>query len=727
MNIHSGTPFKLIQQVVLAGFLFCFSALHGQLSRPGNPFPLNYPGLKNPSLYEFTVSEQEKKQSQGIAEDPRLKPARSGMMIETDFDPGNSGTWDTLPDGMRVWRIAFRVREARLLNLVLKPYHVEPGVKIFLYDSLQQNILGAFTDLNNKSIQVLATGYIPGDLLIFELQMPSYVQKDSKLTIAGISCDFAEKSGNKQLKDGWFRFSGECNIDINCNTDSSLQVVKNAVVRIVFLGDERCTGTLLNNTLRDGRNYVLTASHCINTENIANTALFYFTYESPYCNGPDGSNAHSVSGATIRATSENMDFTLLELLDVLPVNFHPYYAGWDNTATVPSSSYTIHHPQGDVKKVSFETDPLTITSFGKDFDRNKHWLVRDWESGTTEAGSSGAGIFDSRNLLRGSLTGGEADCANSVNDYFQMFSHDWKDYPAPENQLAYWLDPLNLKVTTLEGFDPHALFWQSGDTLSNIGKDENLDLEMSDLTWGSWSGHNSRNTTQFAEHFVDTQKERVLGIMLHVAQNYITSTSSHLLLKIWRDESTPGSVIYEKSVNLIDISPNMVQFIEFDSIVAIEGSFFAGYELFYGNPVDTFSTFMAANRQSDTLNSAYVYTNNEWSTLNELSMGLIRSSFAIMPVVFDSIGTPYQPPPTDKIKLYPNPANQYCWLELTEESVGPVHVSIYNLQGQIIQELDFGPYQRSLLIKTSTLGKGVYLVRADHENKTSVAKLLIIR
>ena len=727
MNLHSGTHLKLIQQVIITGLLFCFSVVHGQLTRPGSPLPLNYPGLKKLSLYEFSVSEQEKKQSAGVPEDPRLKPARSGMMIETDYHPGNSGTWDTLSDGMRIWRIAFRVRDARLLNLLLKPYHVEPGVKIFQYDSLQQNTLGAFTDLNNKPIQVLATGFIPGDMLIFELQVPSYIKKDIHLTIAGIGCDFAEKAGQKQLKDGWFGLSGDCNVDINCNTDESVQLIKNAVVRIVFLGDERCTGTLLNNTRLDGRNYILTASHCINTENEANTALFYFTYESPYCSGPDGSNSHSVSGATIRAGSDNMDFTLLELLDPVPVNFHPYYAGWDNTSSAPSSAYTIHHPQGDVKKISIESEPLIISSFGDKFDKNKHWLVKHWESGTTEAGSSGGGIFDSGNHLRGSLTGGEAVCGNSVNDYFQMFSHDWKDYPAPENQLAYWLDPLESHSNTLEGFDPNAAFWESGDTLSNIGEEENLALEKIALTWGSWSGHNSSHTTQFAENFVHTDKERVLGIMMYVAQNYVASSSSHMLLKVWRDENIPGSVIYEKSVPLADLSPNTVQFIEFDTIVPVADSFFAGYELFYDNPVDTFSTYMAANRTVDTLNSAYVYNNDQWISLNELSLGLIRSSFAIMPVVFDSVASSDPVPFTEKIRLYPNPADDYCWLEFNELLDNPVHLTLYNLQGQIIEEHDYGPYQRIIRIETSSLGEGIYLIRADQENVTNVAKLLIIR
>jgi hypothetical protein len=712
---------------VLTGFLFCFSAVQGQLTRPGSPLPLNYPGLKNPVLYEFSVPEQEKKGAANIPDDPRLKPARSGMMIETDYNPENSGTPNTLPDGMRIWRIAFRVKDARLLNLVLKPYHVEPGVKIFVYDSLQQNILGAFSDLNNKTTGVLATGFIPGNLLILELQMPSYIEKDIMLTIAGIGCDFAEKAGQKQLKDGWFGLSGECNVDVNCISDESIQTVKNAVVRIVFLGNERCTGTVLNNTSRDGRNFVLTAGHCIKTEEEANTALFYFTYESPYCNGPDGSNSHSLSGATIRASSDKMDFTLLELLDPVPVNFHPYYAGWDNTSYAPFYAFTIHHPQGDVKKISIETEALTVTSFGMDFDRNKHWLVSHWESGTTEAGSSGAGIFDTRNHLRGTLTGGEAVCGNPVNDYFQMFSHDWKDYQSPENQLAYWLDPLNSGTNMLDGYDPNADFWKSGDTLSNIGEQETLTLENIALTWGSWSGHNSAHTTGFAEHFAHTHKERVLGVMLHVAQNYAASSSAHLLLKIWRDEKTPGSVIYQKNVPLADLSPNTIQFIEFDSIVVVADSFFAGYELFYDSPADTFSTYMAANRTVDTLNSSFVYNNNQWISLHELSLGLISSSFAVMPVVFDSVASSNPVPFSDKIRIYPNPADHYCWIEFNELLESPVHLTLYNLQGQIIREQDFGPYQRSVRIETSGLPEGIYLIRTDRANVMNTAKLLIFR
>ncbi len=136
---------------------------------------------------------------------------------------------------------------------------------------------------------------------------------------------------------------------------------------------------------------------------------------------------------------------------------------------------------------------------------------------------------------------------------------------------------------------------------------------------------------------------------------------------------------------------------------------------------------MAANRTEDTLNSAYVYNNDQWISLNELSLGLIRSSFAIMPVVFDSVASSDPVPFTEKIRLYPNPADDYCWLEFKELPESPVHLTLYNLQGQIIREQDYGPYQRSIRIETSGLGEGIYLVRTDHENIINSAKLLIIR
>jgi lysyl endopeptidase len=711
----------------LSMLMFLSTIVHGQLTRPGNPLPLHYPGLKSIAVYELQVSEQEKKWAMNGPGESLLKPARSGMLIDSDYSPDNAGTWDTLTNGTRVWRIAFKVEGARLLSLIFKPFHVNSGTKIFLYDPMQQTILGAFSDLNNRANQVLATGQIPGEMLILEVQIPPFASSAFSLTIAHIGCDFAEKAGQKVFKDGWFGWSGACNVDVACMNQADYQLVKNAVVRIVYFGNERCTGTLLNNTREDGRNYVLTAEHCINTEDDANTAVFYFSYESPYCKGPDGSSSKSVSGATIRATSSNLDFSLLELIEPVPLNYHPYYAGWDNTAIPPASAYSIHHPQGDVKKISIDTDPPTVANFGDKYNHNTHWLVSRWETGTTEAGSSGGGMFDPYNRVRGSLTGGQASCINSVNDYFQMLSHDWKDYPANGNQLAYWLDPLDTKTNLIDGFDPYRNFWESGDTLSNILPAEIMQLDENNLGWGAWSGHNSLYISQFAERFAQKNKKEVLGVILHTAHNHVASAASHLVVKIWQDQELPGQVIYEKVIPLVDLSANAVQFIEFDSIVSVTDSFFAGYELFYNNPLDTFSTYMAVNRQIDPFSTAYIF-DNQWYSLENYTGGSLNSSFAIMPVVFDSI--PNDGPSVEsssEIIIYPNPADSYSWIEFKQMLAYPVRLTVYNVQGDIVADKEYGPYQRSLRLETAGFGMGVYFIRAKRGEQVGVAKMVVIR
>ena len=708
------------------GFLMACGLLTGQVTRPGAPLPLHYPGLKDLAVYELQVSEQDRFRSKSL-EGSMLKPARSGVLIDTDLDPETAGNWDTLPGGTRIWRLAIRVPGASSLNLVLDPYQVVPGVRIYLYDPGRETVLGAFSDLNNKAIGILATGHIPGEMVILELQVSRFEVSSGSLKIAQVGCDFGEIKDGQIIKDGYFGRSGSCNMDIACQDQEAYRIIKNAVVRIVFMGVERCTGTLLNNTRQDGRNYVLTAEHCINTEDAANKAVFYFQYESPQCGGPDGSNGKSVSGSTLRATGKDLDFSLLELLEPVPIEYHPYYAGWDISTDLPSSGYTIHHPQGDVKKFSMENHTLKRANFGNGYKSNSHWLVSHWESGTTEAGSSGAALFDVQSRVRGSLTGGQAKCDNSVNDYFQMFSYAWDDYATTGNQVAYWLDPMDINTARLDGFDPHADFWESGDTLSNIVTGEELILEAGGLTWGSWSGHNSLHINQFSEHFTHNQKGKVLGVILLVADNEVASPSAHLVMRIWSDAGLPGDIIYDKEVLLADLAPGTANFIEFDSIVTVTDSFYAGYELFYDSPQDTFSVLMAGNRPVNSLSTAYVY-DGKWISLDGYTRGQIRTSFAIKPVAFDSI--PGEEPPVDATSgfiLYPNPASSYTWIEFRELSAHPVTVSVYNQMGEQVTEEQYCTYQAYIRLTTSDYRNGVYIVRVKQGARMMTAKLVVVR
>ncbi|HEX2395042.1 MAG TPA: T9SS type A sorting domain-containing protein [Bacteroidales bacterium] len=697
----------------------------GQLSRPGKPLPIGLHGTPDVPVYSIHAEMQSEKNALLNGDSLFLKPARSGSLIPVDFTPANSGAWDTLSDGMRIWRIGFTVNNASLLNVIFSPYRISSGIRIFLYDPYQLNVIGALSDLNNKSFSQLATSYVPGNTIIIEMQVPAYLEDFGDLGISGIGCDYY--SDDIFLKrDEWFGTSGVCNEDIVCRNDSIIEKIKNSVVRIVFLGHERCTGTLVNTSQNQGVHYILTAGHCFKEEKEANTAVFYFQYESPFCDGPDGNTSRALSGATIRARSDDIDFALLELLEPVPFTYHPYYAGWDYRQIAPQSGLVIHHPLGDVKKIAFEQHPLTVSSFGNLYKDNTHWLVSHWESGTTEAGSSGAPYFDAAGRIKGTLTGGLAKCENPVKDYFQMFSHSWKDIASPQQQLAVWLDPGRKTSGFLDGFDPYSAFWETGDTLSNIADEEILTVESDGLIWGSYSGHNNLGTSGFAEKF-ETTAEMISGINLFVKDNFISRNNRYLNIVIWSGSSTPESIIYSQSVPLDNLIPEAMNFVEFDSAVQPGSIFFAGFELFYPATQDTFSVYMAANRSLNGSATAFVSDGTQWTDLLDYSDGSVRSSFAIYPVVYGELPDQNENTPDDFVTVYPNPSSAFFYIRFREMKEEAVNITLFNMQGQVVINDNYGPYQHIIPVNVKGIASGIYILRAKQGGKSYNLKVAVVK
>ena len=126
-------------------------------------------------------------------------------------------------------------------------------------------------------------------------------------------------------------------------------------------------------------------------------ALFkvYYNYERPECGEGNGFLNRRRTGVIRLADSDDIpgnnfdgsDFLLVEVEDEIPSSWDVYYAGWDASGSGASSGVGIHHPSGDVKKVSTftqNTSSISLGSFGS------HWRVY-WIDTITNGGASAGG------------------------------------------------------------------------------------------------------------------------------------------------------------------------------------------------------------------------------------------------------------------------------------------------------------------------------------------------
>jgi len=241
----------------------------------------------------------------------------------------------------------------------------------------------------------------------------------------------------------------------------------------------------MNNTAYDFKPYLLTAEHCaiINTFASAsnlNDWVFYFNYASATCENPSNENGlvdDFVVGSSLVARSDDnggdlgSDFLLLELNNQVPESFDAYYAGFNRSQINPISGVCYHHPAGDIKKVSTYNQGATLGSFGE-VTPNTHWVLR-WSAtangfGTTEGGSSGSSLLDENGRVLGILTGGASSCSEpQFSDLYGTIAYGWRSNGSSSlNQLAPWLDPLNVGLLALNG----AYFGEERPEYANLGK-----------------------------------------------------------------------------------------------------------------------------------------------------------------------------------------------------------------------------------------------------------------
>lgn len=329
---------------------------------------------------------------------------------------------------------AFEISGASVLKLIQK--NIDAGDS----DDMARTYWGPFIDGENVTLEIeLPAGVNPADVQIAIPKLSHFFKSPNVLNFSG------EKSGN-------IGTSGGCELDAMCASQTSPE--NDAVGQMTYVQPDGlsylCSGTLLNDRLADNIPYFLTANHCISKQSVATSLQVNWFFHSTSCNSGIVNPAYKTTygGSTLLYASAVSDTSFMRLNVNAPVG--AMFAGWDaGTPVVGAAVKNIHHPNGDLEKISYGTiqgfnsctsdDPIEHTfSCESSAQPSGNYIDVLLTQGTTEGGSSGSGLFKSVNnqqYLIGQLRGGSSSCSNlSGSNHYGRFDI------AYNAALSQWLD-----------------------------------------------------------------------------------------------------------------------------------------------------------------------------------------------------------------------------------------------------------------------------------------------
>ena len=389
-------------------------------------------------------------------------PDPIGIVHDTIIDLFKYGFCKSHTYGTQPQRLGIHFEGTSYMIAFFREFYLPEGCSLKIYSHSRGRYEKVYTFGDNPDGGFYSLPPLQGDSLILEMHCREETSEEPRLVLNGL----AMIPPSRALL---FGGSGACEVNVNCPEGLLWQDQKKSVVRILVRNGFSvywCTGILVNNTRQDKTPYVLTANHCGKGASKANLAQWQFTfnYEAPDCPSPILepfqamlTGAGKIAASDLPGGGLGSDFYLLRLKNDVPASFGSYFSGWTAINETSSSGTGIHHPQGDIKKISTYTSALASASWEN--IPNTHWRVI-WAStpsghGVTEGGSSGSPLFHTNGLLMGTLTGGQASCDSTgltQPDYYGKFSFHWDQNGLADTlRLKPFLDPDNTGILTMNG------------------------------------------------------------------------------------------------------------------------------------------------------------------------------------------------------------------------------------------------------------------------------------
>ena len=690
-----------------------------------------------------------------VANIPDL-PLRYAKLIDVNFNLNNSGTWENLSDGSRIWRLAINSNDAFSINLNYTDFHLPGGATLFVYNSDKSMVLGAFTELNNTSDGQFATALTNGPVMVVEYYEPVYSAGLGRFNISKVVHAYKDIYGFSNA------LELACNININCPIGAPWVNQKRSIARMTFNQGGSgflCSGSLVNNTLGNRTPYFLTADHC-ESDNWS-TLVVNFNYESPTCNGTNPGTFQSMTGASVKSTNFATDFRLLQLNSSVPASVNAYYNGWDKSGAQPLNQTAIHHPGGAIKKISYDENPASNSNgFGGRLPGG-FWQVT-WDQGVTEGGSSGCPMYDQNKRVIGQNLGGiPAQCENpqSVYKVFGKFSESWAYGGSSANQLKDWLDPNNSGVTTLDGIDDITGVAPASNFTSNIqtlpvggGNVDFYDLTTNAPASWSWSFPGGTPSTSTAQNptgisysatgfytvaltttnsFGSNLKTivnyvKVVGVPMNVFNlqsppaNFTVTVSQNdpsIFQFKWGTANPSPTVKYSFRIKKAGPSAEMFYNSDnngIDSVISFRRSFLDSMAVTMGLTGDSVTCIwrVSAANGADTLTTAPAVVK-----IRRMTIGINQLSSSV-------------PEKFNLYNNYPNPFNPKTIIKFDIAKTQFVKLVVFNLLGEQVSTLvnqNLTPGSYSIDFDGSSLSSGMYLYRIESQGFVQTKRMVLVK
>ncbi|MFN3403808.1 MAG: T9SS type A sorting domain-containing protein [Cytophagaceae bacterium] len=449
----------------------CSNPLFAQVSYGGQPKSFVKSNLRarrstseSYKIAKIDTSEVNKRIKKAEAECPSCRNSFYGTGIDAKIDLRKQKFIESKEDSGSIWIYNIRADGAEALQFHFEEFDIPEGATLFIYNSDQSMVLGAFTSENNKGKGAWSTQIIEGENIFLEYFEPFDAKKPGKLRISRVIYVFESflRSGRE--------FGGEsfpCHIDVACQLGTGWEKEIRSVGLLLQYYEQynlsaAGSGAFVNTTRNDAEPYFLTAAHVIYSAGVLDQVAYtkdysylvvMLNYQKSLCGGVlNAPTTQSLSGAHLLAIGSagnyvwdknkgvitgpngefarvyNSDYALLKFYEKAPANYKVCYAGWernDHTTLASSEFVGIHHPNGDVKKISKSTGRIMQTAInGSDYFY--FWRIY-WNQGITEKGSSGSPLFNSNHRIVGQLQGGGSFCNINGPDHYGMFSRSYTD------------------------------------------------------------------------------------------------------------------------------------------------------------------------------------------------------------------------------------------------------------------------------------------------------------